>query len=90
MSEAKSEKKKRTSSLHLIRRFLPYYKPYRGTLVLDLFCALLTTVCEMVLPLLVRKITSVASTDPAELTVALILQCAGLYLVLKIMDVVAN
>ena len=90
MSEAKSEKKKRTSSLHLIRRFLPYYKPYRGTLVLDLFCALLTTVCEMVLPLLVRKITSVASTDPAELTVSLILQCAGLYLVLKIMDVVAN
>ena len=37
-------------------RFLSYFRPYRGTLCLDLFCAALTTVCEIVLPLFIRKI----------------------------------
>ena len=34
----------------LIRRFLPYFKKYRGMLFLDLVCAALTTVCDLVLP----------------------------------------
>ena len=29
----------------LVRRFLPYFRPYRGMLALDLFCATLTTLC---------------------------------------------
>lgn len=36
----------------LLRRFAPYFKKYRGVLALDLFCASLTTVCELVLPLM--------------------------------------
>ena len=36
----------------LIKRFIPYYKKYVWVLVLDLFCAALTTVCELVLPLI--------------------------------------
>lgn len=41
-----------------LRRFIPYYKKYIGILILDLFCASLTTVCEIVLPLIVRQITN--------------------------------
>ena len=46
------------SKLGLLRRFIPYYKKYKWILFLDLFCAALTTVCEIVLPLIVGKITS--------------------------------
>ena len=41
----------------LIRRFLPYFKKYRGMLFLDLVCAALTTVCDLVLPLIAVSYT---------------------------------
>ena len=44
-----------------LKRFLPYYRPYLPTLALDLFCAVLTTVCDVVLPMIVRKITNTAT-----------------------------
>ena len=56
----------------------------------DLFCAGLTTICELVLPLIVRKITSAATEDIASLTVDLILKCGIIYLVLRIIDTAAN
>lgn len=42
----------------LLSRFAPYYKPHMGTLCMDLFCAALTTICELVLPLIMRYITN--------------------------------
>lgn len=72
-----------------LRRFLPYYKKYLGVLILDLLCAALTTVCELVLPMIVRRITDVATTDVAALTIAFILKCGLLYLVLRIIDAAA-
>ncbi len=69
-----------------IRRFLPYYKSYMGTMVLDLICAALTTVCELVLPMIVRHITDLATTDPAMLTLSFILRCGLLYFMLRIID----
>ena len=72
-----------------IGRFLPYYKKYTGTLIMDLFCAALTTLCEIVLPLIVREITDRASTDPALITLDLIAKCGILYLVLRIIDAAA-
>ncbi len=81
---------KKISIWRKIARFLPYYKKYRWIVVLDLLCAALTTVCELVLPMIVRRITA-AATDPLlELTVALILRCGALYLVLRIIDTAAN
>lgn len=74
----------------LLRQFLPYYKKYKGTLICDLLCASLTTVCELVLPLIVRRITGIATDNPALLTVSLILKCTLLYLVLRIIDTLAN
>ena len=53
----------------LLKRFVPYFKKYRWTLVMDLFCAALTTVCELVLPLIMRYITNEGIRDLASLSV---------------------
>ena len=74
----------------LLKDFLPYFKKYKGIVFLDLFCASLTTVCELVLPLMVREITDRASSDLASLTVALIIKVTVLYIVLRLIDTAAN
>ncbi len=75
---------------NLFVRFLPYFKKYRLILVLDLLCAALTTVCELVLPLIVRHVTDLAMNDLAALTVSLVLKLGVLYLVLRGVDVFAH
>ncbi len=74
----------------LIKRFLPYYKKYVGILIFDLFCASLTTVCELVLPMIVREITDRATDTAAALTVSFVLKIGAFYLVLRLIDTVAN
>ena len=74
----------------LIRRFAPYYRKYWKIVVFDLFCAALTTICELVLPLIATSITRRATTDLATLTVAFVLKLGGLYLVLRAIDAAAN
>ena len=74
----------------LIKRFLPYYKKYRFILLLDLFCAALTTVCELVLPLIVREITGMATDNVATLTVSFVLRIGAFYLILRFIDTAAN
>lgn len=74
----------------LIKRFLPYLVKYKWLMILDLLCASLTTLCELVFPLIVRQITDIAMTNPADLTVKFVVHCGGLYLVLRIIDTLAN
>lgn len=74
----------------LIRRFAPYYRKYWKIVVFDLFCAALTTICELVLPLIATTITRRATTDLASLTIAFVLKLGGLYLVLRAIDAAAN
>lgn len=74
----------------LVRRFLPYFRPYRGMLALDLFCAMLTTLCDLVLPMIVRSITGLASGSAAALTVVYVLKVGGVYVLLRLIDTVAN
>ena len=74
----------------LIRRFVPYFKKYTWILVLDLFCAALTTVCELVLPLIVRQIVDRGMNDLASLTVTLIMRMGILYIILRIIDAIAS
>ena len=83
-------KKDKMNYKKLFKRFLPYYRPYRKTLVLDLLCAALTTVCEMVLPLMVGEITDRATNDIASLTVGFVLKVGLIYIILRIIDTVAN
>ena len=70
--------------------FLPYFRKHTKTLCLDLLCALFTTGCELVLPMIVREITKIATDDISKLTVSVILQMALLFAVLKIIDMLAG
>lgn len=70
--------------------FFPYFKKHKKVLILDLFCASLTTGCELVLPMMVREITSIATTDISKLTLELILSMAAVYAILKIIDMCAG
>lgn len=86
----KKNREKNGGKQHLLRRFLPYYRPYWKTMLLDLFCALLTTVCELYLPVIARDITSKGMEDVASLTVEGILQVAGIYIIMRIIDTAAS
>ena len=81
---AKSKNKK----MHPLKRFLPYYKPYTKDIVFDLFCAALTTLCELALPLIVREITGAAQEQPISLTVPMILTFGGVYLLMRLIDTI--
>ena len=82
-----SENKKKKGEL--LSRFLPYYKKYKGILVLDLLCAALTTIVEIVLPLIAREITGRAETDVASLTPKFIITCGIFYLIFRLIDTAA-
>ena len=73
-----------------LRRFAPYYKKYWTTLVFDLFCASLTTICEIVLPLILRYITNEGMRDLAGITAQTVLRIALFYFGLRIVDGLAN
>ncbi len=70
-------------------RFTPYFRKYYGTLAMDLFCAALTTLCELVLPMIMRYITNTGIRDLASLTVGTVAKLGMVYLVLRIVDCIA-
>lgn len=74
----------------LLKRFIPYYRKYTKVMVTDLFCASLTTICEMVLPLILRYITNQGLRDLSALTVRTILAIGALYFGLRIIDGMAS
>ncbi len=73
-----------------MRTFLKYYKPYIGIIALDLFCAALTTVCELVFPKLISFITDTAAQTPHLLMMSTVFKIGGIYLFLRLIDTVAN
>jgi len=82
--------KSKVNTLYLLKRFILYFGKYRYILAFDLFCASLTTVCEMVLPIMMRTITNKGMEDITLLTADYILKLGGLYLVLRLIDAAAN
>lgn len=80
-------KNKKASSF---KAFIPYYKPYIGVIILDLICAAFSTVCELVLPLIVRYITNEALYGSNALIISTVLRLGALYLFLKVVDTAAN
>lgn len=77
---------KKHGTLYNIRRFLPYYKPHLRVLTFDLICAVLTTACELIFPLIVSAITDQAIASPASITVPFVLRPALLYVALRLVD----
>lgn len=84
------KEKKQMKLSYLVKRFLPYFKKYRWILIFDLICATLTTVCELVFPMIIRYLTNLGTTDPALLSVSLIMKVGALYLALRLLDAAAN
>ena len=74
----------------LFRRFAPYFKPYKKTLILDLICAGLTTLCELVLPIIMRYITNQGLYNLAAFSMKSILIVVSIYIALRIVDCVAT
>ena len=69
---------------------MPYLLKYKGILVFDLFCAALTTLCDIVLPSIMRYLTNAATDASIVLTVGTVARLALLYLVLRIVDGAAS
>jgi len=59
-------------------------------MALDLFCAALTTVCELVLPMILRYITNVGMQDLSALTVRMIVSISAVYFILRVIDGIAS
>ena len=87
--ETTQKKRSPLQSLRVFQRFMPYFRPYMGVMLLDLFCATLTTVCDLVLPLIVRFITSAVTSDAAALTISVVLRLGAVYLLLRVIDTAA-
>lgn len=86
----KKQAEEEYTTKELFKRFLPYYRPYKKTLFLDLFCAALTTLCELILPLIMRYITNEGIKNMAALSVKTILILGLIYLGLRVVDCIAN
>ena len=74
----------------VIRPFIKYFKPYKGIMLMDLFFACLSTVCELVLPMIVRHITNVAALGDGGLLLSTVLKLGLLYLFLRLVDTYAT
>ena len=77
-------------SFSMFRRFSKYYKPYKGIIALDLCCAVVTTVCELIFPMVVRYITNEALKDVSALLLSSIVKIGLFYLFLRLVDTLAN
>lgn len=67
----------------------PYFANYKGILFTDLLCAGLTTVSEIVLPVILRYMTNLGTKDIALITPSLITRLAILFFVIKAIEIVA-
>lgn len=70
----------------LVKRFAPYYQKYVGIMIMDLFCASLTTICELTLPLILRYITNLGMTDLSSLTIHTVITIGAFYFALRMID----
>lgn len=75
----------------MFRRFIAYYKPYRKTFWLDMFCAFVVAATGVVFPVLIRYLTREVFTlsDPAQM-VREVLIVAGLLLLVYIIQAMAQ
>ena len=80
---------KQYNTKELIGRFAPYLLKYKKLLAMDLFCASLTTLCDIVLPRIMSTLTNTAMYQPAMLTVNMVARLATIYIVLRLVDAAA-
>ncbi len=79
-----------SSNRELIKVLLPYYKKNLKIFISDMAFAAFTTICELVLPILLATITDVAASRPSDLTMGFIGRIAIIYIILRLLEVVAQ
>ena len=90
MKEKMGRKGNTKKNVSLIKRFFPYLKKHLGTELVVLICAATSAACEIILPLIVRRITDTGVSDPAGLTVDLIVKICIAYIALRALDSLAS
>lgn len=80
--------KREFSNKYLLKRFIPYYKPYKKILTIDLISAALTTVSQLILPLLLSYLTDWAQLG--LLDVSRVVKVAIVYVATKFIEVVSR
>ncbi len=90
MKKEKDRKSSAEKNIALMKRFFPYLKKHLGTQILVLMCASVSAACEIILPLIVRKITDQGVASPEGLTVKLIVSITVAYIALRGMDSLAG
>lgn len=75
----------------ILKSFLKYYKPYKFILFIDLLCAGLSTICELVFPMIVRKITNYTIYNEVDSGIFnYIIKLIIIYIFLRLIDTCAN
>ena len=69
---------------------MPYFLRYKAWVLADLLAAGLTTVNELVLPMIIRQLTNTGLNNIADVTANLIIKTSLLYAGLKVLDIFAN
>ena len=72
-----------------IKRFVPYFKPYKKIFFWDLFCVFVATVIELVFPKLVEVITGDATASGGINLRLVLIVCAAL-IILRAVEVVCR
>lgn len=80
--------KREFSNKYLLKRFIPYYKSYQKILTIDLISAALTTVSQLILPLLLSYLTDWAQLG--LLDVSRVVKVAIVYIATKFIEVVSR
>ncbi len=86
----KEKKGNSQRNIALIKRFFPYLKKHLATELCVLLCACVSAACEIILPLIVKKITDQSSINPKGLSVELIVIIAIAYVVIRGIDSLAS
>ncbi|MDO4663038.1 MAG: ABC transporter ATP-binding protein [Tissierellia bacterium] len=77
--------KEHYTNKELIKRFIPYYGKYKKLLFTDLFSAGMTTICELVLPIILGLLTD--SLQEGTMTRDLVFKLGFLYIALKVVEI---
>ena len=73
-----------------LKKLVGYYKPYRGLFFSDLFFAILGAAVPLVIPLIVRYITSTVVYEPVEQATGLIVKLGIFMVLLVILEAFCN
>lgn len=75
----------------MFRRFIAYYKPYRGTFCLDMFFAFIVAATGVAFPILVRYLTrEVFTRADKELMIREVLTLSGVLLLIYVLQAIAQ